>query len=376
MLNRYGRGYIEVSLKNIIENIENMQREISDNTQMIAVIKTDGYGHGSVPIAKALTGHQGLYGFAVATDEEAMELVREGIKEPIIVLGYTFPYAYEEMALYGIEPTVFRLDMAEEMNKAAKKTGRKMRVHIKVDTGMGRIGVFPDESGLMLIKQVNEMEHIEIAGVFTHFASADEEDKSFAYKQLQIFQNFISEIKNMGIKDFMCHCSNSAAIVTMPEANMDAVRAGITLYGLRPSSNIDLKEHHLKPVLAFYSSVVFVKEVPAGFPVSYGSTFVTEKPMRIATVPIGYGDGYPRSLSGKGFVLIRGQKAPILGRICMDQMMVDVTNIKNVVEGDKVTLIGKDDNQQITADELGELSGRFNYELVCDLGNRIPRHYI
>mgnify|MGYP003294060319 CR=1 FL=1 len=363
-------------LSNIIENIENMQREISDNTQMIAVIKTDGYGHGSVPIAKALTGHQGLYGFAVATDEEAMELVREGIKEPIIVLGYTFPYAYEEMALYGIEPTVFRLDMAEEMNKAAKKTGRKMRVHIKVDTGMGRIGVFPDESGLMLIKQVNEMEHIEIAGVFTHFASADEEDKSFAYKQLQIFQNFISEIKNMGIKDFMCHCSNSAAIVTMPEANMDAVRAGITLYGLRPSSNIDLKEHHLKPVLAFYSSVVFVKEVPAGFPVSYGSTFVTEKPMRIATVPIGYGDGYPRSLSGKGFVLIRGQKAPILGRICMDQMMVDVTNIKNVVEGDKVTLIGKDDNQQITADELGELSGRFNYELVCDLGNRIPRHYI
>lgn len=251
-----------------------------------------------------------------------------------------------------------------------------MRVHIKVDTGMGRIGVFPDESGLMLIKQVNEMEHIEIAGVFTHFASADEEDKSFAYKQLQIFQNFISEIKNIGIKDFMCHCSNSAAIVTMPEANMDAVRAGITLYGLRPSSNIDLKEHHLKPVLAFYSSVVFVKEVPAGFPVSYGSTFVTEKPMRIATVPIGYGDGYPRSLSGKGFVLIRGQKAPILGRICMDQMMVDVTNIKNVVEGDKVTLIGKDDNQQITADELGELSGRFNYELVCDLGNRIPRHYI
>lgn len=376
MLNRYGRGYIEVSLKNIIENIENMQREISDNTQMIAVIKTDGYGHGSVPIAKALTGHQGLYGFAVATDEEAMELVREGIKEPIIVLGYTFPYAYEEMALCGIEPTVFRLDMAEEMNKAAEKTGRKMRVHIKVDTGMGRIGVFPDESGLMLIKQVNEMEHIEIAGVFTHFASADEEDKSFAYKQLQIFQNFISEIKNMGIKDFMCHCSNSAAIVTMPEANMDAVRAGITLYGLRPSSSIDLKEHHLKPVLAFYSSVVFVKEVPAGFPVSYGSTFVTEKPMRIATVPIGYGDGYPRSLSGKGFVLIRGQKAPILGRICMDQMMVDVTNIKNVVEGDKVTLIGKDDNQQITADELGELSGRFNYELVCDLGNRIPRHYI
>ena len=157
---------------------------------------------------------------------------------------------------------------------------------------------------------------------------------------------------------------------------MDAVRAGITLYGLRPSANINLKEHHLKPVLAFYSSIVFVKEVPAGFPVSYGSTFVSDKPMRIATVPIGYGDGYPRSLSGKGYVLVRGQKAPILGRICMDQMMIDVTHILGAEEGDKVTLIGLDGDEKITADDLGELSGRFNYELVCDLGNRIPRHYI
>lgn len=376
MLNRYGRGYIEVSLKNIIENVENMQKEICKSTKMIAVIKTDGYGHGSVPIAKALTGHEGLYGFAVATDEEAMELVREGIKEPIIVLGYTFSYAYEEMALYGIEPTVFRLDMAKEMNKAAEKVGKKMRVHIKVDTGMGRIGVFPDQSGLDLVKEISLMNHIEIAGVFTHFASADESDKTFAYKQLDIFRSFVASIKTMGVEGFMCHCSNSAAIVTMPEANMDAVRAGITLYGLRPSSAINLKEHHLKPVLAFYSSVVFVKDVPSGFPVSYGSTFVTKEPMRIATVPIGYGDGYPRSLSGKGYVLIRGKKAPILGRICMDQMMVDATHISDIEEGDKVTLIGIDGSEQITADELGDLSGRFNYELVCDLGNRIPRHYI
>lgn len=376
MLERYGRGYIEVDLQNIITNVENMQREICPNTKMIAVIKTDGYGHGSVPIAKALTGHAGLYGFAVATDEEAMELVREGIEEPIIVLGYTFPYAYEEMAINGIEPTVFRLDMAKEMGKAALRTGRNIRVHIKVDTGMGRIGVFPDESGLSFVKDVSEIEGLEIAGIFTHFASADEADKTFAYQQLKVFQDFVARVKAAGITGFMCHCSNSAAIVSMPEANMDAVRAGITLYGLRPSANIDLKEHHLKPALAFYSSVVFIKEVPEGFPVSYGSTFVTEKPMRIATVPIGYGDGYPRSLSSKGYVLIRGKKAPILGRICMDQMMVDVTEINAAKEGDKVTLIGMDGEEQITADALGELSGRFNYELVCDLGNRIPRHYI
>ncbi|MBQ7358649.1 MAG: alanine racemase [Lachnospiraceae bacterium] len=376
MLERYGRGYIEVDLQNIIANVENMQTEICPDTKMIAVIKTDGYGHGSVSIAKALTGHAGLYGFAVATDEEAMELVREGIKEPIIVLGYTFPYAYEEMALNGIEPTVFRLDMAKEMGKAALRAGRNLRVHIKIDTGMGRIGVFPDETGLSFVKEVNKIEGLEIAGIFTHFASADEADKSFAYQQLKVFQEFVAKVKDTGITGFMCHCSNSAAIVSMPEANMDAVRAGITLYGLRPSSIIDLKEHHLKPALAFYSSVVFIKEVSAGFPISYGSTFVTDKNMRIATIPIGYGDGYPRSLSGKGYVLIHGQRAPILGRICMDQMMVDVTEIKEAKEGDKVTLIGKDGEEQITADALGELSGRFNYELVCDLGNRIPRHYI
>lgn len=376
MLHRYGRGYIEVNLQNIIANVENMQCEIDPNTQMIAVIKTDGYGHGSVPVAKALTGHKGLYGFAVATDVEAMELINEGIKEPIIVLGYTFPYAYEEMALHGIEPTVFRLDMAKQMGEAATKVGKIMRVHIKVDTGMGRIGVFPDQAGLDFVKEVSEIEGLEIAGVFTHFASSDEVDKTFANKQLSIFKEFVARIKDMGVDGFICHCSNSAAIVTMPEANMDAVRAGITLYGLRPSANINLKEHHLKPVLSFYSSIVFVKDVPAGFPVSYGSTFVSYKDMRIATVPIGYGDGYPRSLSGKGYVLVRGQKAPILGRICMDQMMIDVTHIPEVVEGDKVTLIGRDGDQKITADELGELSGRFNYELVCDLGNRIPRHYI
>lgn len=376
MLHRYGRGYIEVNLQNIISNVENMQKEICPETQMIAVIKTDGYGHGSVPVAKALTGHKGLYGFAVATDEEAMQLIREGIKEPVIVLGYTFPYAYEEMALCGIEPTVFRLDMAKQMGEVARKAGKNLRVHIKVDTGMGRIGVFPDETGLEFVKQVSQIEGLEIAGVFTHFAGADEADKTFAYKQLSVFKEFVSKIKEMGIDGFICHCSNSAAIVSMPEANMDAVRAGITLYGLRPSANINLKEHHLKPVLAFYSSIVFVKEVPAGFPVSYGSTFVSDKPMRIATVPIGYGDGYPRSLSGKGYVLVRGQKAPILGRICMDQMMIDVTHILEAEEGDKVTLIGLDGDEKITADDLGELSGRFNYELVCDLGNRIPRHYI
>lgn len=376
MIERYGRGYIEVSLKNIIQNVENMQKEISPNTKMIAVIKTDGYGHGSVPIAKALTGHKGLYGFAVATDEEAMELVREGIKEPIIVLGYTFPYAYEEMANNGIEPTVFKLDMAQEMGRVASALGKTIRVHIKVDTGMGRIGVFPDENGLEFVRKVSKIPGLKIAGIFTHFASADEADKSFAYEQLNVFKTFVAKVKEMGIDDFVCHCSNSAAILSMPEANMDAVRAGITLYGLRPSSNIDLVEHHLKPALAFYSSVVFIKEVPSGFPISYGSTFVTPKAMRIATVPIGYGDGYPRSLSGKGFVLIKGQKAPIIGRICMDQMMVDVTEIIDAKEGDKVTLIGTDGAFSIKADELGELSGRFNYELVCDLGNRIPRHYI
>lgn len=374
--NRYGRGFIEVNLSHILENARNMSKHIGTQSKIIAVIKTDGYGHGAVELAKVLQDQSFMYGFAVATEEEAMELIKAGITRPIMILGYTFPYAYDEMAEYGIEPAVFREDMLDEMGKAAFQKGKKMRVHVKVDTGMGRIGVTPDEKGLSYVKKVVNTEGIELAGIFTHFARADETDKQSATDQLTVFQKFIDAVRAEGIRDFLCHCSNSAAILEMPESHMDMVRAGIILYGLMPSDEVNMKLVDLKPALSFYSSIVYIKEMEKGKPISYGGTYVTTEKMRVATIPIGYGDGYPRSLSNKGYVLIHGQKAPILGRVCMDQMMVDITHITEAKEGDRVTLIGRDGTEEITTDFLGELSGRFNYELICDLGKRIPRIYI
>ena len=377
MEDRCSRGYIQIDLDAILHNLENMKAHIDAKAGILAVIKTDGYGHGAVPIAKEIEKLDFLFGFAVATAEEAFELRDHGIKKPILVLGYSFPYAYERFIKEDIRPTVFREDMLEPLSVAAKKLGKKALVHVKVDTGMGRIGIMPDEKGLSFMEKLLSCEDIVAEGIFTHFACADMQDKAFTEKQFQKFAGFISAVKERLDFEFIyCHCSNSAAIMELTSANMDLVRAGIIMYGLMPSDEVDMNLVALKPVLSLYSQVVYVKECEAGTTVSYGSTFVTPEKMRIATVPLGYGDGYPRSLSGKGYVLIRGQKAPILGRVCMDQFMVDVTHIEGACEGDKVTLIGRDGAETITADFLGELSGRFNYELVCELNPRLPRIYL
>lgn len=377
MENRCCRGYIQINLDDIIENLEHMKAHIDTKAGILAVIKTDGYGHGAVPIAAEIEKLDFLFGFAVATAEEAFELRDHGIKKPILVLGYSFPYAYERFIREDIRPTVFREDMLEPLAQAAGKLGKKACVHVKVDTGMGRIGIMPDGRGLSFMEKLLSYKDIVPEGIFTHFACADMPDKSFTEVQMERFTGFISAIKKQFDYEFTyCHCSNSAAIMELSKANMDLVRAGIIMYGLMPSDEVDMKNVALKPALSLYSQVVFVKECEPGTTVSYGSCFVSDKKMRIATVPLGYGDGYPRSLSGKGYVLIRGQKAPILGRVCMDQFMVDVTHIEGATEGDKVTLIGKDGTEEITADYLGELSGRFNYELVCELNPRLPRIYL
>ena len=376
-MEQYARGYALVDLNSIVSNMKNLKACVKDGTRMVAVIKTDGYGHGSVPIAKVLEQLDFMYGFAVATPEEAFELRDNGITLPILVLGYSFPYSYERMIQEDIRPTVFRYDMVDELAQVAKKLHKKAKVHIKVDTGMSRIGIMPDDSGFAFVQKLSLTEGIEIEGVFTHFATADESDKTAAYHQLASFQAFTQRIENeLGLKGLIKDCSNSAGILAMPEANMDVVRAGITLYGLSPSDEIDISAASLTPALSLYSTVVYVKTLAAGVPVSYGGTYVTDKETKVATIPLGYGDGYPRSLSSKGYVLIRGKKAPIIGRVCMDQFMVDVTSIDGVCEGDKVTLIGKDGEEEITANTLGDLSGRFNYELMCDLNKRIPRVYI
>lgn len=375
-LESYQRVWAEVDLDAIWENMVHMKENIAENTKILAVIKTDGYGHGGVPIAKMLEQLDFMFGYAAATYEEAHVLREAGVKKPILILGYTFPYCYEELIREEIRPAVYRRDTVEELVAAAAKVGKKAKVHIKVDTGMGRIGITPDEEGLEFVRFLMGHPELEVEGIFTHFAKSDEEDKTSANHQLALFQNFIDRIQTeLGLTIPVKHCSNSAAILEMPQANMDMVRAGITTYGLYPSEEVSKDIVPLRAAMSLYSHIVYCKTIHAGQSVSYGGLFTAQKDTRVATIPVGYGDGYPRSLSGKGYVLIRGKKAPILGRVCMDQFMVDISEIPGVMEGDKVTLLGVDGTERITAEELGELSGRFNYEFVCDLGKRIPRVY-
>ena len=375
-LESYQRVWAEVDLDAIWENMVHMKENIAEKTKILAVIKTDGYGHGGVPIAKMLEQLDFMFGYAAATYEEAHVLREAGVKKPILILGYTFPYCYEELIREEIRPAVYRRDTVEELVAAAAKVGQKAKVHIKVDTGMGRIGITPDEEGLEFVRFLMGHPELEVEGIFTHFAKSDEEDKTSANHQLALFQNFIDRIQTeLGLTIPVKHCSNSAAILEMPQANMDMVRAGITTYGLYPSEEVRKDIVPLRAAMSLYSHIVYCKTIHAGQSVSYGGLFTAQKDTRVATIPVGYGDGYPRSLSGKGYVLIRGKKAPILGRVCMDQFMVDISEIPGVMEGDKVTLLGVDGTERITAEELGELSGRFNHEFVCDLGKRIPRVY-
>ena len=375
-LESYQRVWAEVDLDAIWENMVHMKENIAEKTKILAVIKTDGYGHGGVPIAKMLEQLDFMFGYAAATYEEAHVLREAGVKKPILILGYTFPYCYEELIREEIRPAVYRRDTVEELVAAAANVGQKAKVHIKVDTGMGRIGITPDEEGLEFVRFLMGHPELEVEGIFTHFAKSDEEDKTSANHQLALFQNFIDRIQTeLGLTIPDKHCSNSAAILEMPQANMDMVRAGITTYGLYPSEEVSKDIVPLRAAMSLYSHIVYCKTIHAGQSVSYGGLFTAQKDTRVATIPVGYGDGYPRSLSGKGYVLIRGKKAPILGRVCMDQFMVDISEIPGVMEGDKVTLLGVDGTERITAEELGELSGRFNYEFVCDLGKRIPRVY-
>ena len=376
-LESYQRVWAEVDLDAIWENMVHMKENIAENTKILAVIKTDGYGHGGVPIAKMLEQLDFMFGYAAATYEEAHVLREAGVKKPILILGYTFPYCYEELIRDEIRPAVYRRDTVEELAAAAAKVGKKAKVHIKVDTGMGRIGITPDEEGLEFVRFLIEHPELEVEGIFTHFAKSDEADKTSANHQLELFQNFIDKIQTeLGITIPVKHCSNSAAILEMPQANMDMVRAGITTYGLYPSEEVSKDIVPLRAAMSLYSHIVYCKMIHAGQSVSYGGLFTAQKDTRVATIPVGYGDGYPRSLSGRGYVLIHGKKAPILGRVCMDQFMVDISEIPEAMDGDKVTLLGVDGTERITAEELGELSGRFNYEFVCDLGKRIPRVYI
>ncbi len=370
------RIYARVNLENILFNLRSMKSNIADVTKIMAVVKTNGYGHGAVRIAKYIEDEEYLFGFAVATVEEAAELKNAGITKPILILGYTFPDTYEYLVANDIRPAVFKADQARSLSDEAMRQKKTVHFHIAVDTGMNRIGIRPVEESLNFIKGVSWLPYVDLEGVFTHFAKADEADRTPTIIQLQKFTEFTEMCRREGVQFKLRHCSNSAAIVEHREANMDMVRAGITLYGLYPSAEVSADKVPFKAALELKSHIVYIKYVAASESISYGGTYTAKEERKVATIPVGYGDGYPRSLSNKGWVLIRGRKAPILGRVCMDQMMADVTDIPDVSEYDEVTLIGRDSKESITAEDLGDLSGRFNYELVCDINRRVPRIYI
>ena len=387
MLDTYARVYAKVDLEAVNKNVENMHKSLPKDTKMLAVVKANGYGMGAAPIATILEEKDYIWGFATATAEEAFALRDEGISKPILVLGYTFPYAYKRMLIEGIRPTVFREDMLRDLSKCWKKNkeysdGDRFHVHIAVDCGMSRIGIRPNEEGEDFIMKAFKTEGIKVEGIFTHFARADEKNLSNARKCFKTFESFVYGVEERkGVHFTLKHCCNSAGIIQLSEAHMDMVRCGVTMYGMWPSEEVDKKKIEINPVLSMISHITYVKTVPPKTPVSYGGTFVTEEEMKVATVPVGYADGYPRTLSGgRGQVLIGGKRAPILGRICMDQFMVDVTKLGDVKEGDEVVLIGKsksDDGSQesISLEELGEKSGRFNYEFACEISSRVPRIY-
>ncbi len=375
MMNNYNRVCAEIDLDAIEHNLTSMHRRLPADTMMMGIIKADGYGHGCERIGSMLEGLDFIWGYGVATADEALELKNVPLKKPVLVLGCVFPDQYESMIREEVRINVYTCEMAEQIADCARALGKQAYVHIKLDTGMNRIGFACTETSVDEIIKITEMNELICEGLFTHFSKADEPDKTYTNDQISRFETMISALRERGVCFKLTHAANSAGIIDFAELTYPLVRAGIALYGLCPSQDVDLKSVSLQPALALKSHVIMVKTVEAGSRISYGGDFTAPDVMRIATIPVGYGDGYPRSLSGKGSVLIHGKRAPILGRICMDQFMVDVTGIPETVFGDQVTLIGTDGDEMITVEELADLSGRFNYEFVCDLNKRIPRVY-
>ncbi len=373
IMETYLRTWCEIDLDAILQNILNIKQKAQNGVKVMAVIKADGYGHGAVEIARYI--HQDVDYFGVATIEEAVELRENQISEPILILGYTSPSLYALNIKYDVDQTIYSLETASRISEEAARQKKTARIHIALDTGMTRIGISPDEKGLDMVKAIKELPNLEITGLFSHFSCADMEDKTYTEQQMERFDSFVELLEENQIHIPVKHICNSAGIMEFDHHRYDMVRAGIILYGLYPSDEVDKSSLYLTPAMSWKSHVVNIMEPELNRGVSYGATYVTTHPCRIATVSIGYADGYPRSLSNKGWMLIRGKKAPILGRVCMDQTMVDVTAIPDVEMEDVVTLIGKDGEEQILVEDMADLSGSFNYEFICDVGQRVKRVY-
>lgn len=372
----YTRIRARIDLDAIEYNIEKMKENLPEDTKLIVVAKADCYGYGALQTTSLLSLKEYVWGFAVATLDEAIVLRRGGITKPILVLGCIFPEQWVDALENNIRITVYTEELTKVLSDLAVKIGRKAYVHVKLDTGMGRIGFTPGKEGADKIEEISKLPNIVMEGLYTHFSKADEGDKSYTMKQMEAYTWMKEELAGRGITFSYYHCCNSAGIIDLKGAGQNLSRAGISTYGMYPSEEVHKENVDLKPALELISHVAFVKWVDEGEMISYGGTYVTKRRTKIATIPVGYGDGYPRSLSNKGYMLIHGKKAPIIGRVCMDQCMVDVTEIEDVKFGDEVVLVGRDGDEYLSVETLSRLSDRFNYEFVCLMGKRIPREYI
>ncbi|MDI7247625.1 MAG: alanine racemase [Bacillota bacterium] len=366
----------EIDLASIGRNIAAIRRRVGPGPEIMAVVKADAYGHGAVQVATtALTS--GATWLGVALVEEGVVLRKSGIIAPILVFGQLFPSQARRALRYSLSCTVSTYEFAEALSVAATQEGKKGKCHIKVDTGMGRIGVTPRQA-VSFVRRLAMLPNVEVEGIYTHFATADADDKSFAREQLSRFLETIEALRTAGVQVQFCHAANSAACVDMPEARLDLVRPGILMYGLSPFSTERFqkvkREMDIRPALSLKTRVCFVKRVSAGTPVSYGSTYLTKEDAVIATLPVGYADGLSRGLSNRGEVLIRGRRLPIVGRVCMDQCMVDAGSLE-VEVGDEAVLIGRQGDQEISAEDVADKLGTISYEVVCAIGKRVPRLY-
>ncbi len=372
----------QIDLGAIAHNIRELRRLAQPDAMLNAVVKADGYGHGSVPVAKTALAN-GADRLAVARLCEAKKIREGGLDAPLLLFGYATPTVLRDYIEYDIIPSVGSIDLAQRLSAAAQKEGVRLKIHLKVDTGMGRLGFVsgalvaaPDDNKVLNdITAIAKLPNLEIEGIYTHFANADSRDKSHARGQFQIFDGLLTQIKGQGIEIPVRHAANSAANIEMPETHLDMVRPGISIYGLYPSDEVDRALIDLKPAMTLKSTVIQLKEVPAGFKVSYGSTFEAKRPSVIASVPVGYADGYSRLLSSNGFMLVNGQRAPIAGRVCMDITMINVTDIDGVQEGDEVVIFGKQNSAELPADELARNLGTINYEIVSAITSRVKRVY-
>ena len=369
-------AWAEINLANLAHNIKAIRDKIGPGIEIYGIIKADGYGHGAYEAYRTLK-ENGVKTFGVATLHEVIDLRAKGVAEEIITLGVTPDIYAGEIVKYNITPVTCSYQNAHAISEEAKKAGKTIYGFIAADTGMGRIGLLPDDpESIEEVKKISELSNFKIKGLFSHFATADAADKSYAAKQEQSYCEFYKKLKASGVNIGMRTLANSAAIMEIPSARYDAVRPGIILYGCYPSNEVDKNEIHIKPAMSVKANIVQLKKIPAGASVSYGRSFIAKRESLIATITLGYADGYPRPYSSKAKVIINGAFAPIAGNICMDQCMIDVTDVPGVKTGDEVIILGSDGKNTILADDIANATGTINYEIVCAFGQRLPKVYI